>query len=75
MDSRTGPANALRQDIEGLDATSAARLIGISRSHFYQLAKRGKIPPPIRLGGSVRWLRSELLSWMFAGAHPSQKNS
>ena len=42
---------------EKLLITSAevARLLGISQRHLANLVKDGKLPPPIRLGYSVRW--------------------
>jgi predicted DNA-binding transcriptional regulator AlpA len=30
-------------------------------------AAAGRIPPPIKLGGSVRWLRSTIEAWLDAG--------
>lgn len=52
----------------GLAASDAAQLIGVSLSHFYQLHKTGRLPLPIRLGRSVRWIRSELVEWLETGA-------
>jgi len=55
---------------EALDATDAARLLGVSRAAFYQLDNCGQIPSGITIGtGSIRrWLRSELLAWLKCGA-------
>jgi len=50
-----------------LDAAHAAALLGISRSHFHDLCRRGYIGPiPINLGRSVRFSRFELEAWVKA---------
>jgi excisionase family DNA binding protein len=55
-------------DVLGLDHAGAARLLGISDSHFFALLKSGRIgPTPKRLGRAVRWDRRELESWFAAG--------
>ena len=50
-----------------LPAADAARLIGVSISHFYALHRTGRLPPPVRMGPCTRCLRQELASWMQAG--------
>ena len=50
-----------------LTASEAARWLGISRAHFYRMHNAGKIPLPVRLGGSVRWRVDELRAWVAAG--------
>lgn len=52
---------------QGLPAAAAAKLLGVSQSHFYQLHRTGRLPLPVRLGRAVRWRRQELLDWMTAG--------
>jgi predicted DNA-binding transcriptional regulator AlpA len=46
----------------------AAALCGLGRSTWRRLQAGGKVPPPIHLGRSCRWRRSELLAWIDAGA-------
>jgi predicted DNA-binding transcriptional regulator AlpA len=56
---------------EALDPASAARFIGISTSKLHELNGRGLIPAPVNIGDSdrlPRWMRSELFSWLRAGA-------
>ena len=53
-----------------LDAVASAKLIGVSRSHFYDLHLEGRVPAPIRLGRAVRWSRAELVEWLAAGGPP-----
>lgn len=40
-----------------------AKLLAISRSSVYKFADSGQIPRPVKLGGSVRWLASDLEEW------------
>lgn len=56
-----------------VDALEASELLGISRAHFYRMHNAGRIPLPIRLGGSVRWRVSELVAWVNAGMPNRQK--
>lgn len=50
-----------------LTAEESANLVGLSRSKFYELRSSGRVPAPIRLGGSVRWRKQELVEWVEAG--------
>ena len=55
---------------EGLDAAAAAALVGISRSKWHDLDARGLCPAAVQIGVGrcPRWLRSELIGWLRAGA-------
>jgi excisionase family DNA binding protein len=44
-----------------LSAVEAASLVGISKNTFRRGVAVGRFPKPIRLGGLVRWPRSEIL--------------
>jgi len=68
----TEPAKVLAVPPLLLDAKQAAKLLGISRSHFLELHQMGQIPVPVRLGRSVRWRVTELKAWVSAGC-PSQE--
>ena len=38
---------------------------GLCRSHVHHLAKRGRFPTPIKLGGRASgWLESEISAWI-----------
>ncbi|MDD4889885.1 MAG: helix-turn-helix domain-containing protein [Phycisphaerae bacterium] len=50
-----------------LSDVQAAALLGISRGHLWTLNSSGRLPAPVKLGRSVRWIRSELESWLAAG--------
>jgi predicted DNA-binding transcriptional regulator AlpA len=54
--------NTQKQDNETqqalvVSAKVLARLLGVSLRQVWRLNSAGKLPRPIRLGGSVRWRR------------------
>jgi len=57
---------------EGLAAVDAARVCGVSRAKFLSLDSAGGTPARVELGDGrcPRWLRSELIAWLRAGAPP-----
>jgi excisionase family DNA binding protein len=52
-------------DLVLLRVLDAARMLGISKSKMYQLIYEGTIPA-IRVGKSIRVVRSSLSSWIAA---------
>jgi excisionase family DNA binding protein len=62
------PRTSGREGPVALAAADAAKLLGISLSHFYQLQKTARLPVAVRLGRSARWIRAELEAWLEAGA-------
>lgn len=48
----------------------AALLGGCSPRHLYRLVNAGRMPPPMKLGGLVRWRRSDVLEWIAGGCSP-----
>ena len=44
----------------------------LSKRQIFRLNSCGKIPAPIRIGGSVRWAESTIAKWLAAGA-PDRK--
>jgi len=53
---------------EAIGAANAAALCGISKPSWDRMNAAGKTPQPVWLLGSVRWMRSEILAWLTAGA-------
>lgn len=51
-----------------VSAKVLAKLLGVSIRQVWRLNSAGKLPKPIRLGGSVRWRRDEILAFIEAGA-------
>jgi predicted DNA-binding transcriptional regulator AlpA len=61
-------------DSRGVDAAEAAKMLGISASHFYLLKRTGRIgPTPVHLGRAVRYDCEELERWFSAGTPPRAK--
>lgn len=58
------------------DSDVAARL-NVSRRQVWKLLAGGKLPQPVRVGGSVRWREDDLRAWIDAGCpqdwHPIGK--
>ena len=45
-----------------LSDQSAAALLGISRASFWRRVQDGTFPQPVRIAGSTRWRRDELMA-------------
>ena len=50
-----------------LTATGVAKMLVCSPRSIYRLADAGRIPPPVRIGGLVRWPRAALEQWIAEG--------
>ncbi len=60
------------RDADGVNAAllsvqQVARFLNCSVRHLYRLADRGAMPRPVRLGGLVRWRRTEIEQWIALG--------
>ena len=51
-----------------LNAKELAKMLSLSKRQIFRLNSCGKIPKPIRIGGSVRWSSIEIADWLAAGA-------
>ena len=47
-------------------------MLSISKRQIFRLNSCGKLPSPIRIGGSVRWDESEIIEFLKVGA-PDRK--
>ena len=56
-----------------MTAKQAATLLGIGVSTLHRLRSSGRVPEPVKIGGSVRWRREELKAWVDAGCPPVDK--
>lgn len=50
-----------------LDVQDVAALLNVSPRTVYRLSDSGKMPPPVRLGASVRWSRTAVDQWIAEG--------
>jgi predicted DNA-binding transcriptional regulator AlpA len=57
---------------EAVNARDAASLCRLGVATWHRMNSAGQVPRPVKLAGSVRWLRAELLAWLQAGA-PDRK--
>ena len=57
-----------------LSAEKLAALLDISVRTLWRLRAAGKLPAPVRLGGSVRWRAQEIAIWIERGC-PVQSKS
>lgn len=55
-----------------LSAKTLGQMLSLSKRQVFRLNSCGKIPAPIRIGGSVRWDESEIVEFLKAGA-PDRK--
>lgn len=53
-----------------LDIHQVALYLAISERHVHRLSNDAKMPPPIKLGNSIRWSRQELMTWVNGGCQP-----
>lgn len=56
-------------DVEPLliPVRTVAKILGISTRSVWRLHSSGKILPPVRIGGAVRWRSDELKRWVAEG--------
>jgi excisionase family DNA binding protein len=50
-----------------IDTREVAALLGVSVRHVATMTKAGRVPPPIRIGDTVRWSRERLTQWIADG--------
>ena len=61
-----------QQNDKLLTAKAVGEMLSLSKRQIFRLNSCGKIPGPIRIGGSVRWAESTIAQWLQAGA-PDRK--
>jgi len=65
-DDRPTPAPALEPLL--LSARDLAAMLRLGLRTVRSMDAAGKLPAPMRIGGSVRWRLDELRAWLDAGA-------
>ena len=64
---------ATAQEVEGrvlLSAKELATMLGVNRSTIWSWFNSGRIPAPVRIGGTTRWRRREIEQWIENGCRP-----
>ena len=60
-------------EIQLLTAKELGDRLSLSKRQVFRLNSGGKLPSPIRIGGSIRWAESTIAQWLKAGA-PDRKS-
>ena len=61
MEAKTEQTN--ENTLQLLTAKDAAKLCRLSKRSWFRLHACGKVPAPIRIGGSLRWRLSDIELW------------
>lgn len=48
-------------------------LLNCSANHIDRMVKAGAIPPPVKIGCALRWVRSTVETWVAGGCPPLRK--
>jgi len=64
--------NEGQQNTQLLSAKALCQKLSLSKREVFRLNACGKIPAPIRIGGSVRWANSAIESWIGMGCPDRQ---
>ncbi len=59
--------NSVNSQSIAISAKQLSQLLGVSLRQIWRLNATGKLPQPVRLGGSVRWNRAEIKQWFESG--------
>jgi predicted DNA-binding transcriptional regulator AlpA len=57
-----------KENCQLLTAKDLGKMLSLSKRQVFRLNSCGKIPAPIRIGGSVRWSLSTIEKWLATGA-------
>jgi prophage regulatory protein len=69
---QTSQIGQTNQTCQLLTAKTLGQMLSLSKRQIFRLNSCGKIPAPIRIGGSVRWAESTINKWLAVGA-PDRK--
>ncbi len=58
--------NSLEVTERLLTANEVGRMLSLSKRTIFRHNSSGKIPAPVRIGSSVRWIESEIHAWIRA---------
>lgn len=56
------PSNGAREGSVYVNQREIAELLRVDRSTVRRWVERGEIPPPVKVGGVLRWDRQQLLA-------------
>lgn len=70
---KTSATESARMDGLLIDIKAVATMLGRSPRSIYRDDTAGRLPRPIKLGGSKKWRAAELLAWVEAGCPERRK--
>jgi excisionase family DNA binding protein len=74
LDSRAASVHSLEEaERLLLSAAEVSSVLGVSSRTVWRLLSTGKLPEPVRIGGSVRWRADEIRSWIADGCPPMEQ--
>ena len=50
-----------------LTAEAVGKMLSLSKRTIFRLDSSGRIPAPVRISGSVRWVESHIQKWIYLG--------
>jgi predicted DNA-binding transcriptional regulator AlpA len=58
------PQNGRAEERELLTVADVARMLAIGERSVWRKAQDGRLPPPIKVGGSTRWAKTSIRDWI-----------
>jgi excisionase family DNA binding protein len=62
-----------QEDALLIPADQLAALIQVSTRTLWRLLSAGRLPKPVRIGGSVRWRMDQVKQWIESGCPPQEE--
>ena len=47
-----------------LNAKTVGEMLSLSKRQIFRLKSSGRIPAPVKIGGSVRWRQTDITDWI-----------
>ncbi len=63
----------LEEEVLLIPAERFAKLMQISTRTLWRLLSAGRVPEPVRIGGSVRWRLDQVKQWIASGCPPREE--
>lgn len=48
-------------------------MLGFKSTKLWMMRKEGKLPPSVKVGGSIRWTRASIISWINNGCRTEEE--
>ena len=64
---KQGLTGAIDENRLLISAAAVGRLLGVNKRTVWSWHSSGRIPQPVRIGGTTRWRAEEIRQWVDAG--------